>query len=82
MVDIAIVKYEHTSRTRVRVSEGDDKFPEELDEMLQSDRARDDIMGDNAINGEDWEDGILLSPDKKLMLNAMPSHECPALLSS
>jgi hypothetical protein len=82
VVDPAVVEDEYTSGPRVRVSEGDDKFPEELNETLRGDGARDDIMGDHAINSEDWENGVPLSTDKISVLNTTLSRERPAFLSS
>lgn len=39
-------------------------------------------MGDDAINGEDGKDGILLTPDKIPVLDTTPSHGSPSFWSS
>lgn len=39
-------------------------------------------MGDNAIDGEDREDGEALSTDKEPMLNTLLSHHGPSFASS
>lgn len=46
--------------------------------MIRSDRAGDDIMSDDAINGEDWEDGKPLATDKEPTLKTSPSSNGPA----
>ena len=37
MVDIAVVEYEHTSRPRIGISEGNDEFLKELNKALCGD---------------------------------------------
>lgn len=82
MVDIAVVEYEHASRARVWVGEGNDKFLEELKEAICSDRARDNVVGDNDVDSEDGEDGKKLPLNKKPVLDAASSHGSPAFASS
>jgi hypothetical protein len=78
VVDVAVVEYKHAAGAGIMVGEGDDKFPQELNEALRSNRSRDNVMGDDAVDGENGKDGIALSTDKIPVLNAAPSHERPA----
>jgi hypothetical protein len=82
MVDTTVVEYEYTARARVRIGEGNDKVSEELKESLGCDRARDDVVGQDAVDGEDRKDGIALTPDKVTVLNTTPSHGGPSFGSS
>jgi hypothetical protein len=82
MVDTTVVEYEYTARARVRIGEGNDKVSEELKESLGCDGARDDVVGQDAVDGEDRKDGISLTPDKVPVLNTTPSHRSPSFGSS
>ena len=65
MVDVAVVEDEDSSRARIGISEGNDKLLKELKEMLHVYWTWDDVVGDNAINGQDWKEGKSLPTDKK-----------------
>jgi hypothetical protein len=81
VVNVTIVEDKYTSRARVGVGEWNDQLTEELNKSLWGDRPRDNVVRDDAINGENGEDGKPLSMNKKPVLDALPSHSCPAFCS-
>lgn len=82
MVDTTVVKDEYTPRAWVRIGERNDKFPEELKKAVGCNGTRDDVVGDDSIDGEDGKDGIPLTPDKIPVLNTALPHRSPAFRSS
>ena len=82
MVGVAVVKDEDALRARIGISEGNDKLLKESKETLCVYRTWDNVVGGNAINGQDWKEGKSLPTDKKPMLDAPALCKGPAFASS
>jgi hypothetical protein len=74
MMNATIVQNEDTSRTGVWVCKRNDQLPEKFDEACGGDRAWNDIVCDDSVHGENWEDRVPLCSDKKSSLHTSSSN--------